>query len=429
MKKAAFYTLGCKVNQYETEAIKEAFKKSGYMVVDFKEKADVYVVNTCSVTHLSDRKSRQVMRRAKQINKDAVLVVCGCYAQTAPKEVAEIPDADIIVGNGEKNRILELVEDFYSSGRIIDVSDIEKEKEFSETSLSSFDSRCRAYIKVQDGCRQFCSYCIIPYARGPIRSRKAENVIAEARRLAKNGFCEIVLTGIHLASYGIDTKTESLTDLIISLHKINGIKRIRLGSLEPNVVNNKFIDSLPLMPKLCPQFHIALQSGSDSVLHRMNRKYTTEKFAQYIERIKGYMPNVAITTDVMVGFPGETDEEFCESLKFVESCGFSKVHVFPYSPRKNTPAAAYKNQVPAEIKEKRAKLMQNLADKLFADYLKKQKGKTLNVLFEQEENGEFIGHTEDFCPVYVKTGKDLKNKILPVKILDYENNRLFGELL
>ena len=429
MKKAAFYTLGCKVNQYETEVIKEAFKNSGYTIVDFKEKADVYVVNTCSVTHLSDRKSRQIMRRAKQINRDAVLIVCGCYAQTAPNEVAKIPDADIIVGNSEKNRILELLENFYSSGRIVDVSDIEKEKEFSETPLSSFDSRCRAYIKVQDGCRQFCSYCIIPYARGPLRSRKAESVIEEAMRLAENGFCEIVLTGIHLASYGIDTKTESLTELIISLHKIEGIKRIRLGSLEPNVVNNKFIDSLPLMPKLCPQFHIALQSGSDSVLHRMNRKYTTEKFARYIERIKEYMPDVAITTDVMVGFPGETDEEFSESLKFVESCGFSKVHVFPYSPRKNTPAAAFENQVPAKIKEKRAKLMQKLADKLFADYLKKQMGKTLDVLFEQEENGGFLGHTEEFCPVYVKTEGDIKNKILPVKIINCENERLLGEFL
>ena len=388
MQTVAFYTLGCKVNQYETNAMAEKFLKSGYEIVDFEEKSDIYVINTCTVTNMADRKSRQIIRRVKQINKESILVVTGCYAQVASKELESIQDVDLVVGNTEKKDIVNIVENYKIKNNKINLTDINQEKEFTDFGTTTYTEKTRAVIKVQDGCNNFCSYCIIPYAKGRVRSRRVENVIEEVTKIAKEGIQEVVITGIHVASYGIDFKNSSvrLIDLLEEINKIEGIKRIRLGSLEPNIITDDFVQRLKKVNKICDQFHLSLQSGCNETLKRMNRKYTIEDFTKVVKRLRDAFPNVMLTTDIIVGFPGETDKEFEITYNYLKEIKFYKMHIFKYSPRKGTIAEKMPNQVNGNIKEERSHELIKLSNKNEENYLNKYIGKEIDVLFEQEEN-------------------------------------------
>ncbi len=429
-KTVAFYTLGCKVNQYETNAMKQKFIEKDYEIVDFEEAADIYVVNTCTVTNMSDRKSRQIIRRAKESNKNSLLVVTGCYAQVAKEELEKIEDIDIVIGNQEKKDIVTFVEEKQKE-KIEKVSDIVYEKSFAEFGSSTYTDKTRAVIKVQDGCDRFCSYCIIPYARGRIRSRKPEEVIAEIEQLAKKGIKEVVITGIHLASYGKEYKPHiSLLELLKEINEIEGIQRIRLGSLEPTLMTKDFIEGLVKLEKICDHFHLSLQSGCDETLERMNRRYTAEEFEQGIKIIRDNFPNVSLTTDVIVGFPGETEEEFSKTYKFLDRIKFYKMHVFKYSARKGTKAAVMPNQITGEIKEKRSNKLIELSNKNQKEQNQKYIGKEIDVLFE-EQDGEYIkGHTTNYIMVYVKSeDKTLEDTIRKVKITNALDEHLIGKCI
>ncbi|NTV90354.1 MAG: tRNA (N(6)-L-threonylcarbamoyladenosine(37)-C(2))-methylthiotransferase MtaB [Clostridiales bacterium] len=460
MKKAAFYTLGCKVNQYETEAMTEIFKEAGYEIVDFESIADVYVINTCTVTGLSARKSRQMIRRAKTVNENAVIAVAGCYSQTAPEEVESIPGVDVVIGTKDRGRIFELIREFEANGAQINVvADISHDREFEELHVDNHQSRTRAYLKVQDGCSQFCAYCIIPYARGPIRSRPVEDVLNEVGKLAENGFKEVVLTGIHLASYGKDFKGVALIDLVKEIHKVEGIERIRLGSVEPGTITEEFVDEARKLEKLCPHYHISLQSGCDATLKRMNRKYDTAFYRRAVALLRSNISDVAITTDIMAGFPGETEEEFLQTLDFVEGIGFAKMHVFKFSPRKGTPAASFADQVDGSVKEHRSNLLMELSNRMGFEFNSGFIGRELPVLFEQEAQGFnpaeadlemavldeekcecgadikkcedggrwYEGLTTSYTKVYYKSCGDLKGCIANVRILKAEADFLLAE--
>ncbi|SCG83620.1 2-alkenal reductase [Proteiniborus sp. DW1] len=433
MSKVAFHTLGCKVNQYETEAMAELFEKNGYEVVHEDEIADVYVINTCTITNLGDRKSRQFIRRAKNNNPDAVVAVVGCYAQTASEEIMAIDEVDIIIGTKDRNRIVELSNRVRESKEKINiVTDIMKQHEFEEMMIENIEGKTRAFLKIQEGCNQFCSYCIIPYARGPIRSRKLENILTEVDKLAKSGFKEVVLTGIHIASYGKDMGEIRLIDVIESVHQISGIERIRLGSIEPTIVTKEFLDRLTKLPKACDHFHLSLQSGSDSVLKRMNRKYSTDEYRKIVELIREYMPNAGITTDIIVGFPGETEEEFSETCRLVNEIGFSKIHVFPYSPRKGTPAAKHKNQLPGNIKQLRSKELIKIGDENTQKFNEKFISSTLDVLFEEQSkiSMDFIeGYTTNYIRVLAKADTLFEGKILPVELEKVQGENMVGKIL
>ena len=358
VKKVAFCSLGCKVNQYETNAMAQKFIEHGYEVVEFDEYADVYIVNTCTVTNVADRKSRQMLRRAKEINKDATLVACGCYAQVAKEELKKIPEIDLIIGNNEKNDIIQIVENHIAQKGAEDlVSDVMYKLDYVELGTTTYTEKTRAVIKVQDGCDRFCSYCLIPYARGHIRSRKIENVIEEIKKVVEEGINEVVITGIHIASYGRDFKGENigLIDLLEEINKIQGLHRIRLGSIEPTIVTDEFVERLSKLDKICDHFHLSLQSGCTETLKRMNRRYTTEEFKAVTKRLRAKFPNAALTTDIIVGFPGETDEEFNTTYEFLKEIAFYKMHIFKYSQRKGTKAAVMPNQVDGKIKEERSK--------------------------------------------------------------------------
>jgi threonylcarbamoyladenosine tRNA methylthiotransferase MtaB len=420
MKKVAFYTLGCKVNQYETEAIIELFEKEGYEIVDFNKKADIYLINTCTVTSLGDRKSRQIIRRAKNLNDKSIIVVTGCYAQTAPKEVSKIKGVNIIVGTGNKMQILEHIRNLDKNNHQINaVSDISKLKDYEQMDITEYRGRTRAYIKIQEGCNRYCSYCIIPYARGPIRSRNPEDIKKEVERVVNAGFKEIILTGIHLASYGIDLGNTSLMEIIKHIHDIEGLYRIRLSSIEPKILDSNFIEEAAQLSKLCPHYHISLQSGCSSTLKRMNRRYTADEYAEIVSKLRRKIPDVAITTDVMVGFPGETEEEFAASLEFVKNIFFSKVHVFKYSPRKGTPAYSYPNQISAEEKEERSKAMINVAAENESKFYEQFRGKTMEVLFEQKVKNKaniYEGHTSNYLNVRKGFDYNVIGEIVPVEI-------------
>ncbi len=427
-KTVAFYTLGCKVNQYETNAMKQKFLEAGYEIVEFEESANVYVVNTCTVTNMSDRKSRQIIRRAKEANKNSLLVVTGCYAQVAKDELEKIEEIDIVIGNQEKKDIVTFVEEKQKE-KVEKVSDILYERNFAEFGSSTYTDKTRAVIKVQDGCDRFCSYCIIPYARGRIRSRKPEEVISEIEQIAKKGIKEVVITGIHLASYGMDYKPHiSLLELLNKINDIDGIERIRLGSLEPTLMTKDFIEGLVKLEKICDHFHLSLQSGCDETLKRMNRRYTAEEFEEGIKVIRDNFPNVSLTTDVIVGFPGETEEEFNKTYEFLEKIKFYKMHVFKYSQRKGTKAAVMPNQITGEVKEKRSNRLIELSNKNQEEQNKKYIGRQIDVLFE-EQDGEYIkGHTTNYIMVYVKSDdKTLENTIRKVKITDAMDEHLIGE--
>ena len=400
----AFYTLGCKVNQYETNAMEQQFIQNNYKIVDNTEKADIYVINTCTVTNMADRKSRQMLRRVKEINQSAVIVVCGCYAQVAKKELEQIPEVDIILGINEKNKIVQIVEEYLASkNNIIEVADVSKQKEFLDFGDVTYTEKNRAVIKVQDGCNMFCSYCLIPYARGRIRSRKIENVVSEIEKIAKQGIKEVVITGIHVASYGKDFENENirLINLLEEINKIEGIERIRLSSLEPTIVDEEFAQRLSKLEKICDHFHLSLQSGCDATLKRMNRKYTTARYKEATEILRKFYPNANFTTDVIVGFPGETNEEFNQTYKFLKEIEFYKMHIFKYSPRKGTVAEKLPNQVDGNIKEERSKKLIELSNNMQNEKNSQYIGKTVKVLFEEYENGYYKGHTTNYMVVKV----------------------------
>lgn len=429
MKRAAFYTLGCKVNQYETEAMAELFSDAGYEICDFSEIADVYVINTCSVTHMGDRKSRQIIRRAKKTNPDAVVAVTGCYAQTAPDEILKINGVNLVLGTKDRKNIVEKVQALSVSSSVNGVSNIMDNHEFEELKIKNYSDKTRAFIKIQEGCNQFCSYCIIPYARGPVRSRSEAEVLSEIEKLVSNGFAEIILVGIHVASYGLDLGNTSLGELLLKADKIDGVKRIRLSSIEPMTLNREFVNKIKAAKKLCPHFHISLQSGCDETLRRMNRKYTTAQYKEIVDGLRESFPNAAITTDIMVGFPGETDEEFQRTLDFVNEIQFSDAHVFQYSPRRGTPAAKRPDQISAEIKDRRSKIIIDAAEKSRDKFLAGYLGKTVNVLFEQiVSDGFFEGKTDNYINVHVKSDKDLSGKFFDVKLEELKNGIIYGRL-
>ena len=433
MKKVAFYTLGCKVNQYETNAMIEKFIENKYSIVDFEDIADIYIINTCTVTNMSDRKSRQIIRRVKLLNPKSILVVTGCYAQVASDELEKIEDIDLIVGNAKKKDIVKIVEQYIgnlSKNDRVNTTDINSEKEFSDFGTITYTEKTRAVIKVQDGCNNFCTYCIIPYAKGRIRSRRPESVLEEISEIAKKQIQEVVITGIHVASYGLDFKDDNirLIDLLEQINKINGIKRIRLGSLEPNIITDEFVERLEKLEKICDHFHLSLQSGCNETLKRMNRKYSVEDFEKVVYRLRKAFPNSNLTTDIIVGFPGETDEEFNMTYNYLKKIKFYKMHVFKYSPRKGTIAEKMPMQIDGNIKEKRSNILIELSNNNEKEYLNTYINKEVDVLFEQEENGYFKGHTSNYIIVNSK-GNDLSNKILKIKILKQNNLELYGEII
>ncbi|HOS69688.1 MAG TPA: tRNA (N(6)-L-threonylcarbamoyladenosine(37)-C(2))-methylthiotransferase MtaB [Bacillota bacterium] len=432
MKKAAFYTLGCKVNRYETEAMTESFENAGYEIVDYSEFADVYIINTCTVTNMGDRKSRQIIRRAKEKNPEALVAVVGCYSQIAPGEVLEIPEVSLVVGTDERSRMVELVEYAMKKEEKLNmVNDIMKVREFEEMPIKSYKSRTRAFLKIQEGCDQYCTYCIIPYARGHIRSRKPDSIIAEVKELAENGFREIVLTGIHVASYGKDLGNTSLIDIIEKVHEIDGIRRIRMSSVDPNVMTDGFIERLSRLPKICGHFHLSLQSGCDETLKRMNRKYTTGEYRRVVEKLREVFADVAITTDLIVGFPGETEEEFQKTVDFVDEIAFSGMHVFKYSQRSGTPAAKYEHQVKPQVKDARSKVITAIAKKNEEKFKKAFIGRSKPVLYEQPFDGQkslFEGLTDNYIRVVSESQEDIKGKIIETVLMELKEDYMTGSI-
>ena len=419
MKKVAFITLGCKVNQYETNAMTQQFIEKGYKIVEHTEKADIYIVNTCTVTNMSDRKSRQMLRREKELNKDAIIVACGCYAQTAKEELEQMEEIDLVLGNNEKKDIVKYVGKYIES-KIpeIKTEDVMQQKEFIEFGDVIFTEKTRAVIKIQDGCDRFCSYCIIPYARGRVRSRKPEYVISEITEIAKNGIKEVVITGIHIASYGKDFKEDyALINLLEEINQIKGIERIRLGSIEPLLITEEFVNRLKKLEKICHQFHLSLQSGCDETLKRMNRRYTTEQFKEIAHLLRKNFSDAVLTTDIIVGFPGESEEEFETTYKFLEEIKFYKMHIFKYSPRKGTKAEKMENQIDGNKKEERSKKLIELSNKNEREYNQKYIGQDVEVLFEEEKNGVWQGHTKNYILAHYKTSENVENQIIKLKCI------------
>jgi threonylcarbamoyladenosine tRNA methylthiotransferase MtaB len=419
IKTVACSTLGCKVNQYETSAIERLFAEKGYEITDFDHRADVYVINTCTVTHMGDRKSRQLIRRATRLNPDATIVVTGCYAQTAPGEIMDIPGVDIVVGTRDRAKIAELVEGVSKGeGPLNAVTDIMSADAFEELPPALLQNRVRAFLKIQEGCDNYCSYCIVPYARGPLRSRSMESILEETKKLLDQGYKEIVLTGIHTGAYGKDVSGElNLAVLVQRISGLDGLYRLRLSSLEPQDVDYGLIDVLASSPVVCRHLHLPLQSGDDRVLERMRRRYTTKHFSNIVERIRQSMPGAAITSDIMVGFPGETEENFKNSLNFVREIGFADLHVFKYSPRRGTAAASFANQVPAEIKEERSKRLMHEAENLRREFISSHVGKKLYVLVEQsraESNNLYEGLTDNYIKVVFPAQHSLRGKLVEV---------------
>ena len=439
MKSVAFHNLGCKVNSYEMDVMQQFLQKRGYEIVSFEQKADIYIINTCTVTNMADRKSRQMIHRAKKQNPDAIVVAVGCYVQTASERIEEDDCIDLAIGNNRKKDIVAIVEEFLARRRdasggeggvgALDktlsgttVLDIAKEQEYEEMQMETTAEHTRAYIKVQDGCNQFCSYCVIPYARGRVRSRKPEHVVEEVRALAKAGYKEVVLTGIHLSSYGLDfrgeaynvTQSSDLLELIEKVHEVEGICRIRLGSLEPRIVTEEFAKRLSGMPKICPHFHLSLQSGCDSVLVRMNRRYTCAEFAEGVRILREYFEHPAITTDVITGFPGETEEEFAQTVDFLEKIRFFEMHVFPYSRREGTVAANMPDQLTEKVKKERSARLLEMDREHSRAYREYYIGRNLQVLVEQKQMIEgreyYVGHTPDYVKVAVLSAEDIINR-------------------
>ena len=435
MKKAALHNLGCKVNAYETEAMQEMLENAGYEIVPFKEGADIYIINTCTVTNIADRKSRQMLHRARKMNPDAIVVAAGCYVQAQDGKEVD-PCIDIVLGNNHKKDLIKILEEYSTkkaagAGRlemsdknpraVAEIEDINQTHEYESLHLTKPGDHTRAYIKVQDGCNQFCTYCIIPYARGRVRSREQEDVVNEVKSLASNGYQEVVLTGIHLSSYGIDFDGERhLLDLIRAVHDVDGIRRIRLGSLEPGIITEEFAGALSGLPKICPHFHLSLQSGCDATLKRMNRRYTSEEYYEKCCILRKYFENPALTTDVIVGFPGETEEEFRASLAFVDKVDFYETHIFKYSKREGTKAARMEDQIDEQVKTARSAVMIELGEKKRKAYEESFIGKPVEVLVEEEAmiGGKKVqtGHTKEYIKIALESEKNLRNTVVKVQI-------------
>ena len=421
MKKVAFITLGCKVNQYETNGM--AQKLIGkYEVVEHTEKADIYIVNTCSVTNMADRKSRQMLRRCKELNKDALVIAVGCYVDTAKDEIEKIEEVDLVLGNFQKRDIDKYIESYYEGKKLNDKA---IESYFYDFGEVTFTEKTRATIKVQDGCNSFCSYCIIPYARGRICSRKPESILNEIKQIAKNGIKEVIITGIQVSSYGQDFEDDyKLIDLLEEINKIDGIERIRLGSLSPTIITDEFCERIKNIQKICHHFHLSLQSGCDKTLREMNRKYTTADFEKVVERLRKIYSDVILTTDIIVGFPNETEVDFKETYEFLKKIKFYKMHVFKYSPRRGTVASKMKNQVPGNIKEERSKELISLSNKNEKDYLKTYIGKEVEVLFEEKEGDYLKGHTANYILVKARRDESNINQICKVQIKGFDEEGL-----
>lgn len=410
MKTVAFITLGCKVNQYETNAMSQKLIEEGYKIVEHTQKADIYIINTCTVTNMSDRKSRQMIRRAKEINPEAIIIAVGCYVQVAKKEIENIKEIDLALGNEEKVDIVKYCNEIIQKNKNEEIADVMQSGKFAEFGETSYTEKTRAVIKVQDGCDRFCSYCIIPYARGRVRSREPEHIIKEIKQIANEGIKEVVITGIHIASYGKDFKKDyKLIDLLEEINKIDGIERIRLGSIEPLLITEEFVQRLVKLEKICEQFHLSLQSGCDETLKRMNRRYTTQQFEEIVKRLRKAYDNVNLTTDIIVGFPGETEEEFAKTYKFLEKIKFYKMHIFKYSPRKGTRAEQMPQQIEPQLKEERSKKLIELSDKNEKEYNSEYVGKRVEVLWEEQKNEIYKGHTKNYVLVEMKA-KPSENK-------------------
>ena len=413
MKTIAFHTLGCKVNTYESNAMLKIFNEAGYQEVDFKEIADVYVINTCTVTNTGDSKSRQMIRKAIRKNPQATVCVVGCYSQIAPEEIEQIEGVGVVLGTQHRKDIVKYVDEYLKTGKpVIKVDNVMNLNKFEDLNIDRFKNT-RAFLKIQDGCNNFCTYCIIPYARGRVRSRDKDSVLNQAKTLVANGYVEIVLTGIHTAGYGEDLDNYSFYDLLVDLVKIDGLKRLRISSIETSQISDEIINLIGSNDIIVDHLHIPLQSGCDATLKRMNRKYTTSQYLEKINKIRNYLPNIAFTTDAIVGFPGESDEEFEETYNFIKEVNYSELHVFPYSPRRNTPAAKMKDQVDDKIKHERVNRLLELSKELNRDF-------ALKVLFEKRDGDYLVGHASDYLKVRVKTTDNLIGEIVEVKINNYE---------
>ena len=408
----------------------QKFQEAGYEIVDFNEKADIYIVNTCTVTNMSDRKSRQILRRAKELNENAIVVAVGCYVQVAKNEINKIPEIDFTLGTNEKVNIVENVENFLKDGNEISIDDVLHNSKYGDFGDITYTEKTRAVIKVQDGCDRFCSYCIIPYARGRVRSRNPENVVKEIKDIASKGIKEVVITGIHVASYGKDFKNGyGLIDLLEEINQIEGIERIRLGSIEPLWITDEVINRLKKLEKICHHFHLSLQSGCTETLKRMNRRYTAEQFEEIVEKLRNTYNDVILTTDIIVGFAGETEEEFQTTYNFLKKIRFYKTHIFKYSERKGTKAAEMKNQISGDKKEERSKILLKLSDEIEEQYLDSYVGKEVKVLFEERDEEYYKGHTANYLMVKVKTEKDVSNTIEKVLVKERDNLELLGTIV
>lgn len=425
----AFYTLGCKVNQYETEAIREEFVKKGHTAVSEDAPFDAVVVNSCTVTAESDRKTRQAVRRFRKERPDSIIILTGCMVQAFSSEAQALSDADIVAGNTDVTKIVEYAEEFETTGeKIFKVSEHKRKERFNTPSLSNFAERTRAYMKIEDGCERFCTYCIIPTARGFVRSKPVSEIKTEAENLSRSGFSEIVLVGINLTSYGKGEDID-LCDAVDAVCSVEGIKRVRLGSLEPDHMSDGMLERLKNQPKFCPQFHLSLQSGCDRTLARMNRHYDTDFYRDLVGRIRKLFPHAAITTDIMVGFAGETEEEFKESLSFAKEIGFAKAHIFAYSRRFGTVAYGLPNQISRSQKAERSRIMSQITADTENSFLKSQVGLTFSVLFETAENGFAEGYTANYSRVKVKSETPHTGEILDIKIVSAENGYCVGEFI
>ena len=428
-KLASICTLGCKVNKYESEAIEELLVNNNYKIVDFAEFADVYIINTCTVTAMSEKKSRQMIRRTKKLNPDAVVVVMGCYSQKSPEEIFDIEEVNLVMGTSQRAMLIPELEKTTAMDKKILVDDIMQIRDFEEMQINNISDRTRALIKIQDGCDRFCSYCIIPYTRGPVRSRKMDNIIDEVKRLAENGYKEVVLTGIHVASYGKDLKDEKLglADVIEHIAQVEGIKRIRISSVEPLAITEDFIKRVSALDAFCDHFHLSMQSGSDTVLKRMNRRYDSKEYEEAVTLIREYYPDPAITTDVIVGFPDETEEEFLETKNFLEKIKLYETHIFKYSPREGTKAVLLGDKVSKEDKNLRSSQLIDLSNQNKLDYHNDTMGKNLEVLFETSDDHYYYGHTKNYIKVAVpKTKSSIINEILLVEAIQVKDDMVIG---
>jgi len=432
--KVAFATLGCRVNQYESEAMAEKFIKSGYEIVDFEEAADVYVINTCTVTNMSDKKSRQMISRAKRRNGNAIIAAVGCYTQIAPEKVSEIGDVDVILGTRNKGEIVYWVNRVREENKsIVMVNEVLKNKVFEDLRIENYQDKTRAFLKIQDGCNNFCSYCLIPFARGAVCSKNPETIINEVIELARHGFKEIILSGIDISSYGVDLEGDwSLLKVLEEIEKIQGINRIRIGSIGPEFFNQEVIDNIGKLKKLCPHFHLSLQSACDETLKRMNRKYNTEQYKRIVESLRGNVKDVSITTDVIVGFPGETEEEFNKTYEFLKEIKLSKMHIFKFSPRTGTRAAKFENQIDGNVKEERSKKLIKLNEENERKFMGEFIDREMSILFEQRSNymkDSYEGYTSNYIKVVAESREDLTGKVMNAMLKEVKEDFILGEII